>query len=100
MDEDDTEQDIATIPVTMSTPVNEQENMEYKANNMLCIMEKLFDDYEELENLIIDDGYIAEYCNILINDREIEKDYNNIEEIKLSDGDDVSIIASISGGST
>lgn len=90
----------SAVNVFLSTPLSEKgrKELEYEVEDMLELMEVLFLEHDKLENLVIDNGYIADYIQIFINDDQLKRDYSNLNEVELEEGDEVSLIASVSGG--
>lgn len=91
---------MSNVTVYISTPLldDAEQEKEYQVESMLHLMETLFYENEKMENMVLNDGYIANYIKIFINEDELEDEYSSFDEIELNDGDEVSIFTAIAGG--
>ncbi len=86
------------IPTPLRPYANRQESVEFDARTVGEALAGLTTKYEELrKHLYTDDGKIRSFVNVYLNDEDIR--YLQKENTRIKDGDTISIVPSIAGGS-
>jgi len=92
------------MPVTLKVPtplrayVGDQESLEIEGSSVQEVLQTLTAEYVSVQkHLYSEDGRLRSFVNIYVNDEDIR--YLNREATTVSDGDTVSIVPSIAGGS-
>ena len=87
------------IPTPLRPYAGKQPSVEFDAKTVGEALERLTSQYEELrKHLYTDDGRIRSFVNVYVNDEDIR--YLEKEATRIQDGDTISIIPSIAGGSS
>jgi len=87
------------IPTPLRTYVGDQESLEVEGGTIQEVLEAVTDQYSSLQkHLYSEDGQLRSFVNVYVNDEDIR--YLEKEKTAVSDGDTVSIVPSIAGGST
>ena len=85
------------IPTPLRPYAGKQPSVEFNAATVGEALERLTTQYEELrKHLYTDDGRIRSFVNVYVNDEDIR--YLQKETTPINDGDTISIIPSIAGG--
>ncbi len=85
------------IPTPLQKLTNGKAEVECSAKNVLELVDALEKDYPGMKERLSDGGKIRRFINIYVNDEDIR--FVNKEETVLKDGDSVSIVPAIAGGS-
>jgi len=86
------------IPTPLRPYAGRQQSVEFDARTVGEALGRLTAQYEELrKHLYTDDGRIRSFVNVYLNDEDIR--YLQKENTQLKDGDTISIVPSIAGGS-
>jgi molybdopterin synthase sulfur carrier subunit len=85
------------IPTPLQKLTNGKAEVECSAKNVLELVDALEKDYPGMKERLSDSGKIRRFINIYVNEEDIR--FANKEETKLKDGDNVSIVPAIAGGS-
>ncbi len=86
------------IPTPLRPYANRQESVEFDARTVGEALAGLTTKYAELhKHLYTDDGKIRSFVNVYLNDEDIR--YLQKEKTLTRDGDTISIVPSIAGGS-
>jgi len=87
------------IPTPLRPYTGKQPSVEFEARTVGEALERLTSQFEELrKHLYTDDGRIRSFVNVYVNDEDIR--YLQKEITPIQDGDTISIIPSIAGGTT
>ena len=87
------------IPTPLRPYAGKQQSAEFEAATVGEALDRLTSQYEELrKHLYTDDGRIRSFVNVYVNDEDIR--YLEKEATRIQDGDTISIIPSIAGGSS
>jgi len=85
------------IPTPLRPYAGKQPSVEFEARTVGEALERLTSQYEELrKHLYSDDGRIRSFVNVYVNDEDIR--FLQKETTPIRDGDTISIIPSIAGG--
>jgi sulfur-carrier protein len=91
-----------TIKVRIPTPLQKLTNgkaeVECSAKNIQELIDALEKDFPGMKERLSDGGKVRRFINIYVNEEDIR--FVNKEETVLKDGDNVSIVPAIAGGST
>jgi molybdopterin synthase sulfur carrier subunit len=85
------------IPTPLQKITNGKAEVECMAKNIAELVEVLEKDYPGIKERLSDGGKIRRFINIYVNEEDIR--FVNKEETMLKDGDSVSIVPAIAGGS-
>ncbi len=85
------------IPTPLQRITNGKAEVECLAKNIAELIEVLEKDYPGIKERLSDGGKIRRFINIYVNEEDIR--FVNKEETTLKDGDSVSIVPAIAGGS-
>jgi molybdopterin synthase sulfur carrier subunit len=85
------------IPTPLQKLTNGKAEVECNAKNIRDLLESLNADFPGMKDRLSEDGKIRRFINIYVNDEDIR--FVNKEETTLNDGDQVSIVPAIAGGS-
>jgi MoaD family protein len=86
------------IPTPLRAYAGRQESIEFEASTVGEALNSLTTRYGELKkHLYADDGRLRSFVNVYVNDQDIR--YLQKDETRVKDGDTVSIVPSIAGGS-
>ena len=86
------------IPTPLRSYAGKQESVELEAATVGEALAGLTNRYEELKkHLFADDGRLRSFVNVYVNDEDIR--YLEKENTPIKDGDTISIVPSIAGGS-
>jgi MoaD family protein len=86
------------IPTPLRTYASKQESVEFEASTVGEALHLLTTRYGELrKHLYADDGRLRSFVNVYVNDEDIR--YLQKDQTRVKDGDTVSIVPSIAGGS-
>ncbi len=85
------------IPTPLQKITNGKAEVECLAKNIAELVEVLEKDYPGIKERLSDGGKIRRFINIYVNEEDIR--FVNKEETTLKDGDSVSIVPAIAGGS-
>jgi molybdopterin synthase sulfur carrier subunit len=85
------------IPTPLQKLTNGKAEVECSAKNVLELVDALEKDYPGMKERLSDSGKIRRFINIYVNEEDIR--FVNKEETALKDGDNVSIVPAIAGGS-
>ncbi len=85
------------IPTPLQRITNGKAEVECLAKNIAELVEVLEKDYPGIKERLSDGGKIRRFINIYVNEEDIR--FVNKEETTLKDGDSVSIVPAIAGGS-
>jgi MoaD family protein len=86
------------IPTPLRPFVGKRDTIELKAKTVGEALGQLTSEFSELrKHLYTDDGRIRSFVNVYLNDEDIR--YLDKEGTPLKDGDSISIVPSIAGGS-
>jgi len=87
------------IPTPLRTYAGDQESVQVEGTTIKEVLKNLTTEYSSLhKHLYSDDGRLRSFVNIYLNDEDIR--YLEKESTSVSDGDTLSIVPSIAGGST
>src|ERR1700733_5786196 len=86
------------IPTPLRQFADKQDSVELTGSTVGEVLKSLIGQYSELRrHLYNDEGKLRSFVNVYVNDEDIR--YLNKEATPLKDGDTVSIVPSIAGGS-
>ena len=85
------------IPTPLQKITNGKAEVECLAKNITELVEVLEKEYPGMKERLSDGGKIRRFINIYVNEEDIR--FVNKEETALKDGDSVSIVPAIAGGS-
>ncbi len=91
------------MPVTVKIPVPLQrltegkEEVEGEAGTIIALVNSLDQKYPGLAERISEDGKLRRFVNIYVNEEDVR--FMKNEETEVKDGDEVSIVPAIAGGS-
>jgi len=86
------------IPTPLRPYAGKQASVEFHAQTVGDALDSLTTQYEELrKHLFADDGRLRSFVNVYVNDEDIR--YLQKESTPLKEGDTISIVPSIAGGS-
>lgn len=91
------------MPVTVKIPVPLQrltegkEEVEGEAGTIISLVNNLDQKYPGLAERISEDGKLRRFVNIYVNEEDVR--FMKNEETEVKDGDEVSIVPAIAGGS-
>ncbi len=86
------------IPTPLRPHVGDQESLELEGNTVKEVLQSLTQQYETLKkHLFTDEGKLRNFVNIYLNDEDIR--YLQREDTPIQDGDTISVVPSIAGGS-
>jgi MoaD family protein len=86
------------IPTPLRAYAGKQESVELQAGTVAEALRSLTSRYGDLKkHLFADDGRLRSFVNVYVNDEDIR--YLEKEQTRVKDGDTVSIVPSIAGGS-
>ncbi len=87
------------IPTALRAYVGDQDSVQLEGSTVREILETLTTEYSSLQkHLFSEDGRLRSFVNVYLNDEDIR--YLEKETTVVSDGDTISIVPSIAGGST
>jgi molybdopterin synthase sulfur carrier subunit len=90
-----------TVKVRIPTPLQRltqgKEEVEGTAGTIISLVNALDAQYPGLAERVSENGKIRRFVNIYVNDEDIR--FLNAEETQVNDGDEVSIVPAIAGGS-
>jgi adenylyltransferase/sulfurtransferase len=87
------------IPTPLRTYAGDQDSIQVEGTTINEVLETLTAEYPNLKkHLYSEDGQLRSFVNIYLNDEDIR--YLEKEDTAVSDGDTISIVPSIAGGST
>ncbi len=87
------------IPTPLRPYTDKQESVELQAATVGEALAALTSKFGELKkHLFADDGRLRSFVNVYVNDEDIR--YLQKDQTKLKDGDSVSIVPSIAGGTS
>ncbi|MDH4232077.1 MAG: MoaD/ThiS family protein [Nitrospirota bacterium] len=90
-----------TVKVRIPTPLQRltqgQEEVEGVPGTVISLVKDLDKKFPGIEERISENGKIRRFVNIYLNDEDIR--FLNAEETAVKDGDEVSIVPAIAGGS-
>jgi sulfur-carrier protein len=91
-----------TVKVRIPTPLQRltqgQEEVEGIPGTIIAVVNELDKSYPGIAERISENGKIRRFVNIYLNDEDIR--FLNAEETPVKDGDEVSIVPAIAGGSS
>jgi len=86
------------IPTPLRAYAGKQESVELQASTVGEALNSLTSQYQTLkQHLFADDGRLRSFVNVYVNDEDIR--YLQKDQTRLKEGDTVSIVPSIAGGS-
>ena len=86
------------IPTPLRPYAGKRESIEFDARTVGEALSRLTTQFDELrKHLYTDDGKIRSFVNVYVNDDDIR--YLQKEKTPIKDGDTISIVPSIAGGS-
>jgi molybdopterin converting factor small subunit len=86
------------IPTPLRAYADKQESVQLQATNVGEALKALTERFQELKkHLYSDDGRLRSFVNVYVNDEDIR--YLQKDQTPLGEGDTVSIVPSIAGGS-
>ncbi len=85
------------IPTPLQKMTNGKAEVEVSAKNITGLVDALEKDYPGMKERLSEGGKIRRFINIYVNEEDIR--FVNKEETALKDGDSVSIVPAIAGGS-
>lgn len=86
------------IPTPLRPYAGKQESVQYDAGTVGEALARLTSQFSDLrKHLYTDDGKIRSFVNVYVNDEDIR--YLSRENTQIKDGDTISIVPSIAGGS-
>ncbi len=85
------------IPVPLQRLTQGKEEVEGEPGTVISLINDLDQKYPGLGERITEDGKLRRFVNIYVNEEDVR--FNKNEETEVSDGDEVSIIPAIAGGS-
>ena len=90
-----------TVKVRIPTPLQRltqgQEEVEGVSGSIISVVNELDRKFPGIAERISENGKIRRFVNIYLNDEDIR--FLNAEETEVKDGDEVSIVPAIAGGS-
>jgi len=87
------------LPAPLRPYVGKRDAVQLEAQNVREALDALAREFAELRrHLFADDGRLRSFVNVYVNDEDIR--YLAKEQTPLRDGDTISIVPSIAGGST
>lgn len=85
------------IPTPLRPFADKRESVQFEAKTVAEALDRLTKQYAELrKHLYTDDGKIRSFVNVYVNDEDIR--YLSKENTPTKDGDTISIVPSIAGG--
>jgi len=88
---------IVKIPVPLQRLTGGKEEVEGEAGTIISLVNSLDQKYPGLAERISEDGKLRRFVNIYVNEEDVRFMQN--EETAVKDGDEVSIVPAIAGGS-
>ena len=85
------------IPTPLQKLTNGKAEVECSAQNILELVDALEQDYPGMKERLSDGGKIRRFINLYVNEEDIR--FMQKEETALKDGDSISIVPAIAGGS-
>jgi molybdopterin synthase sulfur carrier subunit len=85
------------IPTPLQKLTNGKADVECGAKSINDLIDELERDYPGLKERLTDEGRVRRFINIYVNDEDIR--FLNKEATALKDGDNISIVPAIAGGS-
>ena len=85
------------IPTPLQKLTNGKAEVECSAKNIMELVDALEKDYPGIKERLSEGGKVRRFINIYVNDEDIR--FVNKEETALKDGDNISIVPAIAGGS-
>lgn len=85
------------IPTPLQKLTDGRSEVECAATNVTELVEALEKDYPGMKERLTDGGKVRRFINIYVNDEDIR--FMNKEDTALKDGDSISIVPAIAGGS-
>jgi molybdopterin synthase sulfur carrier subunit len=85
------------IPTPLQRLTQGKEEVEGTAGTIISLVNALDAQYPGLAERVSENGKIRRFVNIYVNDEDIR--FLNAEETQVKDGDEVSIVPAIAGGS-
>jgi molybdopterin synthase sulfur carrier subunit len=85
------------IPTPLQRITNGKAEVECSAKNIQELIDALEKDYPGMKERLSDGGKVRRFINIYVNEEDIR--FGSKEETVLKDGDNVSIVPAIAGGS-
>ena len=85
------------IPVPLQRLTNGKEEVEGEAGTIISLVNNLDQKYPGLAERISEDGKLRRFVNIYVNEEDVR--FMKNEETEVKDGDEVSIVPAIAGGS-
>jgi sulfur-carrier protein len=86
------------IPTPLQRLTQGQEEVEGIPGTIIAVVNELDKSYPGIAERISENGKIRRFVNIYLNDEDIR--FLNAEETPVKDGDEVSIVPAIAGGSS
>ena len=86
------------IPVPLQRLTQGKEEVEGKPGSIISLIEGLDKEYPGLGERITEAGKLRRFVNIYVNEEDVR--FMKNEETEVKDGDEVSIVPAIAGGST
>ncbi len=85
------------IPVPLQRLTQGKEEVEGLAGTVISLINDLEQKYPGIGERITEDGKLRRFVNIYVNEEDVR--FSKNEETEVKDGDEVSIIPAIAGGS-
>ena len=85
------------IPTPLQRLTNGKAEVECSVKNVKELVDALERDYPGMQERLSEGGRIRRFINVYVNDEDIR--FLNKEETALKDGDTISIVPAIAGGS-
>jgi molybdopterin synthase sulfur carrier subunit len=85
------------IPTPLQKLTQGKEEVEGITGTVIALVNDLDKNYQGLAERVSENGKIRRFVNIYVNDEDIR--FLNAEETAVKDGDEVSIVPAIAGGS-
>jgi molybdopterin synthase sulfur carrier subunit len=85
------------IPVPLQRLTDGKEEVEGEAGTIISLVNSLDQKYPGLAERISEDGKLRRFVNIYVNEEDVR--FMKNEETEVKDGDEVSIVPAIAGGS-
>ena len=85
------------IPTPLQGLTNGKPEVECSVKNVKELVDALEKDYPGMQERLSEGGRIRRFINVYVNDEDIR--FLNKEETALKDGDTISIVPAIAGGS-
>jgi sulfur-carrier protein len=85
------------IPTPLQRLTQGKEEVEGKPGTVIALLQELDAQYPGLAERVSENGKIRRFVNIYVNDEDIR--FLHAEETQVKEGDEVSIVPAIAGGS-